>query len=143
MDITVTNQAGVRKNFYEFPSDVGAALVHAGLAFQIVKAAPAPKPVARWFVGDKPNGGPADYILVWTDGQGALMYFNGTPEAYLKKPPVYCGLEAPRVVLEQYARLQGVTMDPDLYHEQIHRQKNEAAMREQHEAAATAQYNRR
>ena len=97
MDITV-NQTGVRKNFYEFPSDVGAALVHAGLAFQIVKAAPAPKPVARWFVGDKPNGGPADYILVWTDGQGALMYFNGTPEAYLKKPPVYCGLEAPRVV---------------------------------------------
>jgi hypothetical protein len=146
MDITVSNEVGVRKNFYEFPSDVGAALIHAGLAFQIAKATPAAKVAPRWYVGEKPVQGDSpwngDYVLIWTDGNGAVMYFTGTPEAYLKKPPVYCGLECPREVLEQFAHVQGVKVDPDVFNEQMQRRKDAAAIQRQRELSATAQYNR-
>lgn len=133
-DISISNQAGVRKNFYEFPSDVAAALIHAGIAVPIPKAAPAPTRKPHWFVGTKPNGSLADYVLCWSDGNGAVMYFTGTPESYLKSPPVHCGLEAPRAVLEQYARLLGATTaDPEWVREKLLQQKAADATRQQKE----------
>jgi hypothetical protein len=146
MDIAVINSVGVHKRFYEFPSDVAAALIHVGLAVQISKPTTAPAKKPHWYVGEKPVQGNTpwngDYVLIWTDGNGAIMYFTGAPEAYLQRPPVHCGLEAPLAVLEQYARLVGVKGDPDVFNEQMQRRKDAAAVQRQREASATAQYGR-
>ena len=141
---------GKYKHFYEFPSDVGAALIFAGLAVQIAKPASTSPAKPYWCVREKPVLGDekwmGDYLLVWTDGHGAVMYFTGSPEAYLKKPPVHQGLEAPRSILEQFARVQGTHatrgLDPDVVRDQLDRQRNDAVARQRHEDSLTAQYNR-
>lgn len=104
MDIAITNLAGVRKHFYEFPSDVAAALIHAGIAVQIVKPAPAPV-VRTWSVGHPPYG-PDVWIIVWSSNDGARQYFTGDPAVYLKNPPQHCGSVCPQEIVEQYARLK-------------------------------------
>ena len=134
MDISIGNQAGVRKNFYEFPNDVGAALVHAGLAVQIAKPGPVPKVGPHWFVGNPPNGGRTDYILCWGDGTGAIQYFPSlTPAAAIKNPPVHCGLRCPPAVLETFSRLRGGEVDPEWAREQLRLQQDADAIRQQKE----------
>jgi hypothetical protein len=105
MDISVGNQSGARKNFYEFPNDVGAALVYAGLAQPIVKPAPTPE-IKEWSVGHPPSGDATKWILIWANKDGSRFYFTGDPDAYLKNPPVYGGTACPTEVLEQYKRVK-------------------------------------
>src|SRR5580704_4208558 len=106
MDITVSNEVGVRKNFYEFPSDVGAALIHAGLAFQIAKRAPVVAPElteSRWFVQRLPQSGRV--VITCNRPGGETVSFQGNPADYkkLENGLIYCDSACPESVIEEYA----------------------------------------
>lgn len=134
MDIVVTNQAGVRKVFYEFQTDVAAALIHAGIAQRYSKPAPVPEEGPHWVVTNPPRSGLTDFVLAWTDGRGAITYFPGiTPAAALKNPPVCQGLRCPLEVLDTFMRLQGVQLDPETERERLRLQQNAEAVRQQKE----------
>jgi hypothetical protein len=77
VDISIKNPISqITKPFYEFPSDVGAALIQAGIAAPIVKAAPAPTDNG-WFVGRDPRGKP--FIALHLPA-GEKRTFNGLPK---------------------------------------------------------------
>jgi hypothetical protein len=139
VDISVTNPISqITKPFYEIPSDIAAVLIHAGIARPIAKAASAPGP--SWRVGHPPNGAADRWVLIWADGSGSTMYFDGPPDSYFKNPPVWCGLACPVEVLQTYKRTKDAGGVPNVCLTDA--QKNADADRQYRERQHTAGFTR-
>jgi hypothetical protein len=113
VDISIKNPISqITKPFYEFPSDVAAALIQAGIATPIVKAAPVPTE-AGWYIGrglrDKP-------LITLHLPSGEKRTYNGPPAGAAdgfrfrrwsaeKQGYVLDGPVPPASVVEAYKRL--------------------------------------